>query len=85
MSMYDIRIENKTTKEELEFKVKATSGAEAIGLIVTGKQKLRTKVVDEVTGKDKMLLRPFFPNEEWRIISAHKPGVDYPELIGKTV
>ena len=82
---YSLRIKEKDTGSQLSFSIPASSMAEAVGKLVAGKQKTFVETGKTKGGQTKGRMEKFLPKGQYQIEEAYTHGIEYPELIGRTV
>jgi len=85
MKTYNLNIKHKKTGEALSVSVQGSSMADAVGKLISGKVEKYKKVGHYRNGKPKYLLSPIVTDGKFEIVDAACPGIEFPELIGRTI
>lgn len=85
MKPYTIGLEKIDGSDSHRFDIPATSMSDALSKLVTGKKKIYVENGSTISGKPKMKLESFVPGGEYIITEARTYGMEFPEVVGKTV
>jgi len=82
---YNIEIKHKDNGSEKTFGIVASSMADALGRLISGKQRVYVETGATKAGKPKLKLEPFITDGNYEVTQAHAPGMTFPEIVGRTV